>query len=158
MIFSVFQKIGFWGILGSPYYGIGATIRIGPEMLCLPYAGFFLRILAPSPILLLDCLFSSQLLNIIYALISLILSLQRPQFCIVVKRSPIPANIIQDIPYCPPTASPCYTSVSTTDTYGCKVSCTGLYADVRFTQDKLFVTDIQDVVARLAAKGNFDKI
>ena len=40
MIFPVFQKIGFWGILGSPYYGIGATIRIGREMLCLPYAGF----------------------------------------------------------------------------------------------------------------------
>ena len=25
-----------------PYYGIGATIRIGREMLCLPYARFFL--------------------------------------------------------------------------------------------------------------------
>ena len=30
----------FWGILGPPSYGIGATIRIGREMLCLPYAGF----------------------------------------------------------------------------------------------------------------------
>ena len=29
------------GILGPPYCGIGATIRIGREMLCLPYAGFF---------------------------------------------------------------------------------------------------------------------
>ena len=28
--------------LGPPSYGIGATIRIGREMLCLPYAGFFL--------------------------------------------------------------------------------------------------------------------
>jgi len=28
------------GILGPPYCGIGATIRIGQEMLCLPYAGF----------------------------------------------------------------------------------------------------------------------
>ena len=28
MIFSVFQKIGFLGILGPPYCGIGATIRI----------------------------------------------------------------------------------------------------------------------------------
>ena len=35
-----FKKIGFWGILGPPSYGIGATIRIGQEMLCLPYAGF----------------------------------------------------------------------------------------------------------------------
>ena len=26
---------------GPPSYGIGATIRIGREMLCLPYAGFF---------------------------------------------------------------------------------------------------------------------
>ena len=41
MIFSVFQKIRFWGILGPPSYGIGATICIGREMLCLLYAGFF---------------------------------------------------------------------------------------------------------------------
>ena len=39
--FFFFKKIGFWGILGPPSYGIGATIRIGQEMLCLPYAGFF---------------------------------------------------------------------------------------------------------------------
>ena len=41
MIFSVFQKKnGFLGILGPPYCGIGATIRIGREMLCLLYSGF----------------------------------------------------------------------------------------------------------------------
>ena len=40
IIFSVFKKIGFLGFLGPPYCGIGATIRIGREMLCLPYAGF----------------------------------------------------------------------------------------------------------------------
>ena len=40
MIFSVFQKILFWGILGPPSYGIGATFRTGREMLCLLYAGF----------------------------------------------------------------------------------------------------------------------
>ena len=40
--FFVFQKkIRFLGILGPPSYGISATIRIGREMLCLPYAGFF---------------------------------------------------------------------------------------------------------------------
>ena len=33
--------MGFGGILGPPYYGIGATIRIGREMLCLLYAFFF---------------------------------------------------------------------------------------------------------------------
>ena len=51
MIFSVFQKIGFLAILGPPYCGIGATIRIGREMLCLPYAGFFLfmYIFPPPP-------------------------------------------------------------------------------------------------------------
>ena len=47
MIFSVFQKIGFLGILDPPYCGIGATIRIGREMLCLPYAGFFSSFHAP---------------------------------------------------------------------------------------------------------------
>ena len=30
----------FLGIFVSPYCGIGATIRMGREMLCLPYAGF----------------------------------------------------------------------------------------------------------------------
>ena len=35
-----FKKIGFWDILDPPSYGFGATIRIGREMLCLPYAGF----------------------------------------------------------------------------------------------------------------------
>ena len=41
--FPFFKKIRFWGILGPPSYGIGATIRIGREMLCLPYAGFFVH-------------------------------------------------------------------------------------------------------------------
>ena len=37
------KKVFFccWFCLGPPSYGIGATIRIGREMLCLPYAGFF---------------------------------------------------------------------------------------------------------------------
>ena len=43
MIFSLFQKFWFSGIPGPPYCGIGATIRIGREMLCLPYAGFFFQ-------------------------------------------------------------------------------------------------------------------
>ena len=34
-----------WFCLGPPSYGIGATIRIGREMLCLPYAGFLKYIL-----------------------------------------------------------------------------------------------------------------
>ena len=38
-IFSV-KKKEFWGILGLPYCDIGATIRIGREVLCLPYADF----------------------------------------------------------------------------------------------------------------------
>ena len=43
MIFSVFKKNGFLGILGPPYCGFGATICIGREMLCLPYAGFLIN-------------------------------------------------------------------------------------------------------------------
>ena len=35
------KKKRFFGILGSPYCSIGATISIGQEMLFLPYAGFF---------------------------------------------------------------------------------------------------------------------
>ena len=35
------KKFFCWFGLGPPSYGIGATIRIGREMLCLPYAGFW---------------------------------------------------------------------------------------------------------------------
>ena len=38
-------KVGCLGILGPSYCGIGAIIRIGREMLCLPYAGFLLHII-----------------------------------------------------------------------------------------------------------------
>ena len=37
---------------------------------------------------------------------------------------------------CSPSAAACYTAVSKNIT-GCSVSCTGLYADVQFTEDKL---------------------
>ena len=37
--FQIVKKNWFFGILGPPYCGIGATIRIGREMLCLPIAG-----------------------------------------------------------------------------------------------------------------------
>ena len=37
MIFFCFQKVGFLGIVGTP------NCSIGQEMLCLPYAGFFLK-------------------------------------------------------------------------------------------------------------------
>ena len=38
----------FWGILGPPSYGIGATIRISREIHCLPYAGFLFKFLKGS--------------------------------------------------------------------------------------------------------------
>ena len=43
MIFSVVKIFGFLGIFDPPYCGIGATIRIGLGMYCLPYGGFLLR-------------------------------------------------------------------------------------------------------------------
>ena len=52
----------FLGVLGPPYCGIGATIRIGREMLFLPYAGFFLNILLQENICLSHsclCLYTS---------------------------------------------------------------------------------------------------
>ena len=39
--FPFFKKFKFLGILDPTYWGIGAIIRIGQEILCLPYAGFF---------------------------------------------------------------------------------------------------------------------
>ena len=44
IFFLCFKKPVFLGILGPPYCGIGATIRICQEMLCFPYAGFFLEL------------------------------------------------------------------------------------------------------------------
>ena len=52
------KQIVFLSILGPPYCGIGATIRIGREMLCLPYAGFFLTALARQGLLNTCTLFS----------------------------------------------------------------------------------------------------
>ena len=37
-IFPFFKELGFLGILSPPYCGIGASICIGQEMLCLAYA------------------------------------------------------------------------------------------------------------------------
>ena len=43
LFFRSSKKFCVSGILGQPHCGIGATICIGREMLCLPYAQFFDR-------------------------------------------------------------------------------------------------------------------
>ena len=53
-MFSVFQKNWVLGMLGPPYCGIGATIRIGQEMLGLPYVGFFYLKIISSKFLILS--------------------------------------------------------------------------------------------------------
>ena len=51
-------------------------------------------------------------------------------------------NVMQDYHWCSPTASVCYTTVSQeTLIAGCDVSCTGLYADVTFTEDTVLNTE-----------------
>ena len=42
----------------------------------------------------------------------------------------------QDVRFCSPNASACYTE-SLKDTSDCDISCTGLYADVVVTEDKI---------------------
>ena len=42
----------------------------------------------------------------------------------------------QGLPFCAPTSSDCYTAASSAP-QGCRTSCTGLYADVEFTEDKV---------------------
>ena len=59
----------------------------------------------------------------------------------------------QDPIFCSPKAFSCYSEISKTDTYGCGVSCTGLYADVHFTEDKLLGKSLEQIVTELAAKG-----
>ena len=61
MIFSVLKKIGFLGILGPPFCGIGATIHIGRDMLCLLYAGFFfINVLFKASALWADAFYKSK--------------------------------------------------------------------------------------------------
>ena len=43
IIFLVLYFFCFLYILGPSYCGIGANIRIGRDIQCLPYAGFFLN-------------------------------------------------------------------------------------------------------------------
>ena len=45
-------------------------------------------------------------------------------------------------------------AVSTTDTYNCNVSCTGLYADIEFTDDQVLSDSIHKEVAEVLARGN----
>ena len=53
--FRFSKTLGFFGILGPPFCGIGATIRIGREMLCLPYAEFLNKqIILPIYIILIS--------------------------------------------------------------------------------------------------------
>ena len=44
--------------------------------------------------------------------------------------------------------SACYKAVSITDSYSCTVACSGLFADVQFSDD-----DILEKVVTLAAEG-----
>ena len=44
--------------------------------------------------------------------------------------------LFQDVQFCLPNASTCYTAISQ-ETFDCDISCTGLYADVVFSEDKI---------------------
>ena len=65
----------------------------------------------------------------------------------------INSNTHQELTYCSPNASACYKEVSTSDPYGCSISCTGLYADIEFTEDNILVDSLQKAVTDLVAKG-----
>ena len=60
---------------------------------------------------------------------------------------------LQKVSFCLPSSFTCYTAVSTTDTYGCNVSCTGLYADVAFTEDQVLSDSVHQKLAEVLAKG-----
>ena len=58
--------------------------------------------------------------------------------------------------FCSPDKSACYTAVSSNIT-GCMVSCTGLYADVQFTEDRLLGKDLTATGNRnISLKMSFD--
>ena len=55
---------------------------------------------------------------------------------------------LEDPVFCSPKSSSCYTTVSRDD-QGCRVSCTGLYADVEFIEDKILKTKYNIVKGEL---------
>ena len=76
MVFPFVKKFEFWGNLGPPYCGIGATIRISRQTLCLPYAGFNSNVYC----LLLTFYF---LQCIVFCLLSAVYSLLSTAYCIL---------------------------------------------------------------------------
>ena len=64
--------------------------------------------------------------------------------------------LLQDSSFCSPKDFACYTTISTDNTFGCRVSCTGLYADVEFTEDRILADNVYNVLTDLAAKGPGD--
>ena len=68
--------------------------------------------------------------------------------------------LIQDFDFCTPMAFDCYTTLARNMT-GCDVSCTGLYADVQFTEDKVLSQslreDIQESIEAFKGKHRADK-
>ena len=52
--------------------------------------------------------------------------------------------------YCSPAEHGCYTAISR-ETFGCRISCTGLYADTEFTEDKT-TSDLLNLVAGILVK------
>ena len=58
----------------------------------------------------------------------------------------------EDASICPPPSTPCYLAISTADTYGCNVSCTGLYADVGFIEDQVLSDSVPKEVAEMLAR------
>ena len=85
-----FKKIGFWGILGPPYNGIGVTIRIGREMLGLPYAGFFSSITQISKEFRVKQLILSSNVHFV----GLVCSCSSPMFVIAL----LPIQLIRRLP------------------------------------------------------------
>ena len=63
-------------------------------------------------------------------------------------------DIFQAPVFCSPNASDCYMTVSE-KTHGCRVSCTGLYADIEHNDDKMakFINENHLMIQYVAAEG-----
>ena len=68
-------------------------------------------------------------------------------------------SLPQGVPsFCPPSATPCWQSLAQ-DTHGCRVSCTGLYADIDLVEDApveyTYKDNVQDKLTLLALNCKF---
>ena len=63
--------------------------------------------------------------------------------------------LLQDIPHCLPNASSCYSAMAE-NSFGCMISCTGIYSDITFAEQQItgpLRKTVPNMISSLAEEG-----